>query len=90
MTAVKTLILIKKETIFIYSSLIPVIKHRHFQDAINSLNKFKETCCPGEMMDHINEAFKFIDSANNEQGLFFDNKNGLEAIFCVWTILNLT
>ncbi|KAL9702356.1 hypothetical protein quinque_005874 [Culex quinquefasciatus] len=47
--------------------LIPIIKSSRYQEAIDSLNLFKEKCCPSEMMKHINEAFSLVDVASKEQ-----------------------
>ncbi|KAL1373396.1 hypothetical protein pipiens_000826, partial [Culex pipiens pipiens] len=47
--------------------LIPIIKSSRYQEAIDSLNLFKEKCCPSEMMKHINEAFTLVDVASKEQ-----------------------
>ncbi|XP_058829427.1 alsin homolog isoform X2 [Topomyia yanbarensis] len=52
--------------------LIPVIKSFRYQEAIDSLNRFKEKCCPSEMMKHINEAFSLLDVASKEQDTILD------------------
>ncbi|XP_058459289.1 alsin homolog isoform X2 [Malaya genurostris] len=48
--------------------LIPIIQSSRYREAIESLNRFKEKCCPNEMMKHIQEAFAFLDVASREQG----------------------
>ncbi|XP_053689062.1 alsin homolog [Sabethes cyaneus] len=47
--------------------LIPIIQNDRYLEAIESLNRFKEKCCPSEMMFHINEAFNLVDMASKEQ-----------------------
>lgn len=48
--------------------LIPIIQSSRYQEAIESLNRFKEKCCPSEMMKHINEAFELVNAASREYG----------------------
>ncbi|XP_055595191.1 alsin homolog [Uranotaenia lowii] len=47
-------------------NLAPVIISQKYQKAIESLNRFKEKCCPSEMMKHISEAFCMVDQASKE------------------------
>ncbi|XP_001656816.2 alsin homolog [Aedes aegypti] len=51
--------------------LIPIIKSSLYQEAIESLNRFKEKCCPSEMMKHINEAFELVDEASRQHDASF-------------------
>ncbi|KXJ77257.1 hypothetical protein RP20_CCG008009 [Aedes albopictus] len=46
--------------------LIPIIQSSLYQQAIESLNRFKEKCCPSEMMKHINEAFELVNDASRQ------------------------
>ncbi|XP_062563879.1 alsin homolog isoform X2 [Armigeres subalbatus] len=46
--------------------LIPIIQSSLYQKAIESLNRFKEKCCPSEMMKHINEAFELVNDASKQ------------------------
>ncbi|XP_065083936.1 alsin homolog [Ochlerotatus camptorhynchus] len=51
--------------------LIPIIQSSRYQEAIESLNRFKEKCCPSEMMKHINEAFELVNAASKEYDTTF-------------------
>ncbi|XP_053661345.1 alsin homolog [Anopheles marshallii] len=67
--------------------LVPIIKHEKYQQAIESLNRFREKCCPSEMIKHINEAFTLVDQACKEQEVRMDvaADNLLELI--IWLII---
>ncbi|XP_053673252.1 alsin homolog [Anopheles nili] len=68
-------------------NLVPIIKHEKYQQAIESLNSFREKCCPSEMIKHINEAFALVDQACKEQEVRMDvaADNLLELI--IWLII---
>uniref|UniRef100_A0A182Q646 VPS9 domain-containing protein n=1 Tax=Anopheles farauti TaxID=69004 RepID=A0A182Q646_9DIPT len=68
-------------------TLVPIIKHEKYQQAIDSLNRFREKCCPSEMIKHINDAFTLVDQACKEQEVRMDvaADNLLELI--IWLII---
>nr|XP_040234137.2 alsin homolog [Anopheles coluzzii] len=68
-------------------NLVPIIKHEKYQQAIESLNRFREKCCPSEMIKHINDAFTLVDQACKEQEVRMDvaADNLLELI--IWLII---
>uniref|UniRef100_A0A182N2R4 VPS9 domain-containing protein n=1 Tax=Anopheles dirus TaxID=7168 RepID=A0A182N2R4_9DIPT len=68
-------------------NLVPIIKHEKYQQAIDSLNRFREKCCPSEMIKHINDAFTLVDQACKEQEVRMDvaADNLLELI--IWLII---
>ncbi|KFB50005.1 alsin [Anopheles sinensis] len=67
--------------------LVPIIKHEKYQQAIESLNRFREKCCPSEMIKHINDAFALVDQSCKEQEVRMDvaADNLLELI--IWLII---
>uniref|UniRef100_A0A182PW35 VPS9 domain-containing protein n=1 Tax=Anopheles epiroticus TaxID=199890 RepID=A0A182PW35_9DIPT len=68
-------------------NLVPIIKHEKYEQAIESLNRFREKCCPSEMIKHINDAFTLVDQACKEQEVRMDvaADNLLELI--IWLII---
>lgn len=43
-----------------------MIKSAQFDSAINCLKQVKEKYCPRQMLDHIENTFRLIDRARNE------------------------
>lgn len=60
--------------------LIPIIQSLRYQEAIESFNRFKEKCCPSEMMKHINEACELVNVASREHDTTIAGDSLLELV----------
>ncbi|XP_049547174.1 alsin homolog [Anopheles darlingi] len=68
-------------------TLVPIIKHSKYEQAIQSLNRFREKCCPSEMIKHINEAFSLVDQACKEQEVRMDVAADSLLELIIWLVI---
>ncbi|XP_052862863.1 alsin homolog [Anopheles cruzii] len=68
-------------------TLVPIIHHPKYQQAIDSLNRFREKCCPSEMIKHINEAFALVDQACKEQEVRMDVAADSLLELIIWLVI---